>query len=189
MKKALIFFFACYLVFNACGEPKSTESVTTTYPPIDTIKIAAIDTLSEQINKYWRPDENFHILPLNERDTIQYIELNGEPQRISSIFVTDSSLIWTLFYQVNNELKLVRYRENLKNPQPSVKEAISYLENGKIFYAMERSKVLEPGDPIAIFRLLPFLKNVRPPAEMEAEYAPYWEITKKAVEQDRAARK
>ncbi len=191
MKRLLITLTAFYFLLTACAETNNNGSISENQLPVeDTIKAALIDTLASNIDKQWRKEgPNFHIVPVGQRDTVQYIELNGQPQRISSIFITDTTLTWLVFHLVNNELKLVRFREGRETPERTVKEAFSYIENGKIFYAKERSKPLEPGEPLAAFRFLPFVENARTPEQMEAEYAPYWEVTKMAVEKDREARK
>ncbi len=191
MRFFLFTLTAFYFLLNACSEPNDGNSTSENQQPVeDTVKAALIDTLAFKIDRQWTQEgPNFHIVPIGQRDTVKYIELDGKLQRISSIFITDSVLTWLVFHIVDDELKLVRFREGREMPERTVKEAFSYLENGKIFFAKERSKPLEPGEPLAAFRFLPFVNNVRTPAEMQAEYAPYWEITKKAVEQDRASRK
>lgn len=189
MKRFLIALSVFYFLLNACSEPNSIVTVNETQQPLpDTVRAALIDSFSVGIDKYWK-EPDIRVVGLNDRDTVKYIELDGEPKRISSIFIRDSTLTWVVFHQENNELKLVRFREGRELPTRSVLEAFSYLENGKIFFSKERSKPLEPGEALAAFRFLEFVNNVRTPAELEAEYGKYWEISKKAVAEDLASRK
>lgn len=190
MKKLLILLNAIFLIMSACSK-SNTNSTTGDYPAVkDTVKIAAIDTIVSQIGMQWKRDEsNFHRIGINERDTVEYIELNGEAPRISSIFATDSTLTWVVFIQVNNELQLVRFRESRAKPTPNVFEALSYFDKGKLFYSKERGRVLQEGDQISVFRDAVFIENARPADLLIAEYAKYWEISKKAVEQDMQSNK
>ena len=187
MKYILLFSTAFILAFAACNGPENPIiSSNNGYPPKDSIKIAQWDTLTQKIAIRWRPDSTVNTFHISATDTIQYMDIDGEPRRFSATFRTDSALTWVVFYQVNNELKLVRFREKRELPKPSVKEAFSYLDKGEIFYSTERSKDLMPGDLMASFRLLKAQENVRPPEQLEAEYARYWNITKKSVENYRA---
>lgn len=189
MKRVLIALTAFYFLLNACSEPNSIVTINEAQQPLaDTVKAALIDSFSIGIDKYWK-EPDIRVVALNERDTIKYIELNGEPKRISSIFIRDSALTWVVFHLENKELKLVRFREGRELPTRSVIEAFSYLENGKIFFSKQRSKPLEPGEALAAFRFLEFVNNARTPAELEAEYGKYWDISKEAVYKDLESRK
>jgi hypothetical protein len=185
MSKILLGTATIIALIGAC---QNTEPVPNTpqsaYGPIDTVKIAALDTLANQLSGMWKRDSTFHQLPAGTgpADSVEYIEVAGEPRRISATFYTDTSATWGTFYQVNNEMKLVRFRQWKGKYKPVVKEVFSYYENGKIFYTKERGRPLEQGEPISVFRDLTFFDNARPPAELEAEYMPFWEIAKKAID-------
>ncbi|MBK9014603.1 MAG: hypothetical protein IPM82_11275 [Saprospiraceae bacterium] len=189
MKRAFIILTAIYLVINACSDSKNTNSNTSQYPAIDTVKIAAVDTIIFQIDRQWKEDSpTFNKLGLNEHDTIKYMVLDGEAQRISSIFRTDTTLTWVTFHQKNNELFLTRFREYNSARQTS-REAICYFENGELFYSKERTRILQEGDQIGSFREETFKENFRTPEKLMAEYIPYWDISKKAIEKDLQSRK
>ncbi|MCC6724211.1 MAG: hypothetical protein IT258_06835 [Saprospiraceae bacterium] len=192
MKLFSIVFTAAFLILNSCSKSTKPDTATTgdsSYPPKDNIKIASIDTLARKIDKLWKPDSTYHVVAFNQRDTLKYIEVNGKTPRISSIFTTDSTLIWVLFHMDNDELKLVRYREKIDKPTPSVRESFSYLEDGKIIFSKERGKNLNDAESVGAFRSLPFDENKSTPAEMLAEYESFWKMTKEAVDRDMAARK
>ena len=189
MNRVLIFLTAFYLILNACSKPNNIESSTSVYPPIDTLKNGVIDTIMYQLGRQWRPGPNFHTIHLNDRDSIEYIEVNGDAGRISSMFYTDSTATWITAHQVNHELVLMRFRQWRAKPQTNVQESISYFENGKIFYSRERNRVLGPNDQLGSFREAPFKENFRTPAELMAEYMPYWDISKTAIEKDFQSRK
>ena len=189
MKRLLIFLTVIYLLINACSKPNNTDTSSNNYPPIDTLKTAAIDTIMYHLGQQWMPGPNFHAIGINERDSIKYIDVNGSAGRISSTFFTDSTATWITAHQVNNELVLMRFREFRQKPQPNVQESISYFENGKIFYSQERNKLMNEGDQIGSFREEAFKENVRTPAELMAEYMPYWEITKQVIEKNSKSNK
>ncbi|MBI5914972.1 MAG: hypothetical protein HY842_06315 [Bacteroidetes bacterium] len=188
MKRVLIILTAFYFILNACSKTNNAGTNDVQALVKDTVKIAAIDTLTNHIDKEWKPGTNFHKVMLNDRDSVEYIELNGEAQRISSKLYTDTTATWTTFHQVNNELVLVRFRQ-FNMARQTVKEAISYLEKGNIFYSKERFRILKEGDQLGSFREEPFVENARPTVELLAEYKPYWEITQKAVKEDIEKRK
>lgn len=190
MKRFLIIFSAFYLIINACSNPNSTETTSNSvYPPIDTIKNGVIDTLMYQLGRQWLPGPNYHVIHLNERDSVEYLVVDGNPGRISAMFYTDTTATWITAHQVNNEMKLMRFRQWRAKPQSNVQESISYFENGKIYYSRERNKVLGPDDQLGSFRDAIFTENFRTPEELMAEYMPYWDITKKAITQDMASKK
>ncbi len=186
MKFFSILITAIYLILNSCSNSTKPDTEEGGYPPKDSLKINAIDTFMWKIDKLWKPDSTFHLVAFNERDTLKYIEVDGNMPRISSVFITDTTIIWVVFHLDNGELKLVRYREKRDKPVASVKEAISYFEKGKIFYSKERGRGLEPGEGAGSFRTLPFTENTRTPAELEAEYGPFWEASKKAIAEYKA---
>lgn len=190
MKLFSIVFTAIYLILNSCSNStKPGTDDTAGYPPKDSIKISEIDSFMWRIDKLWKPDSTFHTVAFNQRDTLKYIEVDGKIPRVSSIFITDTSIIWIVLHLENEDIKLVRYREKLDKPIPSVKEAYSYYEKGKIFYSKERGKDLLPDEGAGSFRQLPFTENTRPQAELEAEYGPFWEATKKAIADYKAKNK
>ncbi len=190
MKRVLIILTAFYFILNACNNSKNIESnAAQTAATIDSIKIDAIDTIMYQQGRDWKLGPHFHKIMLNDRDSIQYTEKNGMAERISSKFYTDTTATWVTAHQVNHELVLLRFRQWRANPQSNVQESISYFEDGKIFYSMERNKILNAGEDLGGFREAPFVENARPAAELLAEYAPYWEISKKAIEKDLQSRK
>jgi hypothetical protein len=192
MKLFSILITAFYLILNSCSNPAKpgVETQVSTYPPKDSLKITAIDSAVWISDKLWKPDStNFHTVAFNQRDTLKYMEIDGKAPRISSIFMTDSSLIWVVFHLENDNLKLVRYREKSDKPAPSVKEVLSYHENGKIFFSKERGKVLTQDEGAASFRSLTFEENKRPPAEVLSDYEQFWKMSKEVVDKDIAARK
>ncbi|MBI1227850.1 MAG: hypothetical protein GC192_21635 [Bacteroidetes bacterium] len=189
MNRLLILLSALFII-NACSKSNhTTDPNGSTYPPIDTIKNAAIDTIMYQMGRLWIPGPHFHAIGINEKDSIKYIDVNGYAGRISSTFVTDSTATWITAHQMNNELVLMRFREFRQKPIPNVQESISYFENGKIFYSRERNRVMTEDDQIGSFRDEPFKENFRAPAELMAEYMPYWEISKEVIAKDYEANK
>jgi hypothetical protein len=184
MKRILLILSAFYLVLIACNSTEKSNIAETPSTPVkDTIKIAEWDTMAFRYSQKWHPDSSYyHAFSTNNIDTIEYIEIEGEPRRISYKTASDTSIMWVIFYQINNDLKLVRFREKKELPQRTAKEAFSYLENGKMFYSNVKSKVLQPGEIMAMFRLAETIDFARPDTEMMAEYTPYWEITKKGIE-------
>lgn len=180
MKYHIISIIALFALLNACKN-KSTEDSSKSLTQAE--KITAIDTLASKIDREWKDGPNLRKAYISTRDSVDFLMLNNEPERISSIFSTDTTMIWVTFHQVNNELKLVRYREWRGTPKPQVKEAFSYLDDGKIFYSKERHKFLKEGEPWAAFREATFVENARTPDEMAAEYMPFWEPSKKAIEE------
>lgn len=183
MKHFSITITALYLILSACQNANNAESATNNDKPLTQAeKITAIDSLASRIDKEWKPGPNLKKAYIDARDSVDFLMLNNEPERISSLFITDTTMIWVTFHQVNNEMKLVRYREWRGTPKPRVKEALSYFDNGKIFYSKERSKFLKEGEPLAAFREATFVENARTPEEMTAEYMPFWEPSKKAID-------
>ncbi len=187
MKFVSIILTAFYFILASCSNPAKKEVDKGISPPIDSLKIAAIDSLSFETGKLWKPDSSiFHVVAFNQRDTLKYIEVDGKIPRVSSVFITDTTLIWVVLQFDGDELVNVRYREKRDNPIPAVKESISYYDKGKIFYSKERGKELQSGETPAAFRHLPFVENKRTQAELEAEYGPFWEASKKAIEDYKA---
>jgi len=184
MKYILLLVFSAISLLITCKDAeKSAGSNKSAYPEIDSVRLANCDTLAYKIGRRWHPDSAYYKkFFFNGKDSIEYIELNGEPQRVSAIISSDSGFVWLVFYQANNELIQVRYREKMDLPVRTVKEAYSYLENGKIFYSKEHSRALKEGEPLGLLRLDTFKVNYRSPQEMEAEYAPYVEQARAAIE-------
>lgn len=189
MKRVLILIATFYLILNACNKTSSTASNDSLYPPIDTLKNAAIDTIMFRVGRQWTPGPHYHAIALNETDTVKYIDVDGYAGRISSTFYTDSTATWITAIQSNNELVLMRFREFRQKPFPNTQESISYFENGKIYYSRERNRVLQEGEQISAFRDADFIENARPPAELMAEYMPYWELSKTIIAKDYESRK
>lgn len=186
----LLIGIAVYLTLSACSNSQKNGTGDIRMTSIDSTKVANIDTIAIRINKQWKADSNLHRVMLNARDSVEYYEINGEPQRISSLFYTDSTSTWVTFHQVNNELITVRFRQMKQNAKGrTVVEAISYLENGKIFHSKERTKIIGEGEQLGSFREANFIENARSPEQLEAEYKPYWDITFKALQSDIASRR
>ncbi len=184
MKRILLILSAVYLVLIACNSPEKSNIAETPSTPVkDTVKIAEWDTMVVRYSQKWNPDSSYyHAFSTNNIDTIEYIEFDGEPRRISYRTATDSSIMWAVFYQINGDLKLVRFREKKELPQRVAKEALSYLDNGKLFYSYVRSRVLQPGEIMAMFRMAEPIDFARPDTEMIAEFMPFWEVIKKGIE-------
>jgi hypothetical protein len=184
MKRILLILSAFYLVFIACNSPEKSNIAETPSTPVkDTIKIAEWDTLAFRYSQKWNEDSSYyHAFSTGNKDTIEYIEFEGEPRRISYKVLSDTANTWVVFYQASNDLKLVRFREKKDLPERTVKEAFSYLDNDKLFYSNERFLKLKPNEIMAMFRLAEAVDFARPEASMRAEYAPYWELVKKGIE-------
>ncbi len=182
MKRFIIPIIALFFILNACTKTNNAGGDKNTVQLTEAEKISAIDTLAAKLDAQWKPGPNLRKAYFNERDSVEFLLVNNEPERISSIFTTDTTVIWVTLHQINNDIKLVRYREWSATPKQRVKEAISYLENGKIFFSKERFKYLEEGEPWASFRFATFVENARTPEEMTAEYMPFWDATKKAID-------
>jgi hypothetical protein len=189
MKSLLFILASTFVIVNSCSTFNGDSVGGNFELQKDTIKIAHIDSMVYKINRQWKLGPELHTIPLNDRDTVQYLELNGEPQRISSIFLTDTLLTWVVFHQVNNERKLVRFRQRRNLPVPTTKEVLAYYDKGKMFFTAERGKQIEEGEGNGAFRHLPFIENSRTPAEVEAEFEPYWQISKKAIDAERSSTK
>lgn len=189
MKSIFFILIPAFFIVNACSNINGRGVDGSAGLVKDTIKIAAIDSVTTIINKQWKLGPELHTIPVNTRDTVQYLEINGEPERISSMFFTDTTLTWVVFHQINNVRVLARFRERRETPKPSVKEVLAYYDKGKMFFTAERSKELGEGEGTGAFRYLPFIENSRTPAEVEALFEPYWQISKKAIDAERSSTK
>jgi hypothetical protein len=185
MKRILLILSAFYLVFIACNNPdKNTSTEAHPVHVKDSIKIAEWDTMTARYSEKWHPDSSYyHAFSTNNIDTIEYIEIDNEPRRISYKTASDTSIMWAVFYQINGDLKLVRFREKKDLPERTVKEAFSYLDNDKLFYSNERFLRLKPDEIMAMFRTAEPVDFARPEASMRAEYSPYWELVKKGIDE------
>lgn len=176
--------FCFPLVLIMCNAPTSSDTKSHTpadYKNADTLLIAEIDTLVEQINngvmQQGFPDV-LHFRILSENDSLEYWTVDNEPRRISLKMYPDSQFIWPTFFIMGDELLLTRYREWKGDSIPTAREVFTYYHDGEIFYARERSIELAPGQPPARLRLEEFHISEETPENLESKYIQFYKIVK-----------
>jgi hypothetical protein len=184
-------FPAFILILSACGQTSATET-----PPgsgnkpsakwvIDTAKVNAIlavkDSMISGVDNLIQTGQA-HAPIVEGTNGFGFYELDGGRLALKGSFSSKEAEIRIGPFMMDGKLAYVEFRDFHKTGEPYGKEMYLYFENGKIFYAGERTVPLDPGqDPVAILTV-PLLARTRTSEDLTAGYGPYFEQTMKAVE-------
>jgi len=147
----------------------------------DSLKRNSIDVQVEEINinlQQQGPPIKIPFQIYNPNDSLSYWTIEGKPSRISINFKFPDKHVWPTFFLKDGELILVRYRIWSMNAPAYASETISHIDNNEIIYCIERRMDLEPGAQPYLLREKEFNICTRSPADIHADYIPYWKTVK-----------
>ena len=153
--------------------------------------VAQIDQYIDKIHEAVERDRSVVAVsrkPMGGKLSIEYFDMDGQPAKVLAVHRTDDFVKSIHYHLKDGELVNVRFRYLRMNPDPYAEETFSYLKDGKIFFAKDRTIHLEPGQNAAPLKELPLEESKRPKEELFKAFDEYWDVVKKAVEEDRKAR-
>lgn len=187
MRYFLLIIAAYIFTFSACEQTTKVADKAKAFVP-DSTKINKLDSLCNIRDRtpegIDRQEKSLDINIYNELDNVKYLELDGELSRAIINVFPDSLPTRLVVYIEKGEIFFVRFR-HWDQRNPSSKEVLSYLENGEIFYAAERSTRLAPGQPPTALYPVKLWHSTRSKEEIKAEYEKYWNPVYELIIKDR----
>ena len=187
--KGIAFLIPILLIYGiSCHQEHTNESLdsreeVSNLP--DTVQKQEIDSFIALINdsvQLQTPPFKIPFPVYNETDTIKYWLYNGKPAMAYVNLVFPDKLIWPTFYIENGELVFVRYRYWGQTYPSFALENLTYLNENKIVYCLERKMDLNPGDLPGLLRDKDFSVCSRSHADIKDDYEKYWAEIKPLLE-------
>lgn len=180
LKSLLFLIFLFFIYGTSCNDQ---HKVVSSKPPTeitfvqDTLQKQEIDSLVAQINEAGRLQAAPFKIPFpfyNEHDTIKYWIRNGEPSMVSVNLIYPDRVIWPTYYLENGKLVFVRYRYWAQSYPSFALENVTYLNENKIVYCLERNIELKAGEMPGLLKDKDFSICSRPQSDIKNDYERYW---------------
>lgn len=202
MKLILPILFAVMLIVASCDTPPSKPSPTTSSSSTffsedspfvnDTTKINAIDEECLEIDKYLmhKPKHNYTEVPAgaNPNTKIGYFDMPEKGLTRVLVSENEHQILNLKYFVYRNDRPIrmhYRFWDKTTTPQFTEELMIYFDEEGKIFYARERSARLAEDELPAVMKSIPFSTPTMSKKELYGFFDKYWQLAKPAIDKDK----
>lgn len=105
-----------------------------------------------------------------------YLNIPPDSTILNCQLRSDTMEVQATFFLLGNALKAAHLRQWVKTSTPFAREVYYYFENGKPFFAEERSSLLQPGQLPVVVRDLPFMQSKDSLTKLWEDLEPWWEL-------------
>ncbi len=184
MRHSCCFFIVLCLslacLWAGCTTGPSPAEAPPPLAQVDTVRVKALIALRDSMLAAAvraRDDGRLNPTIFDGENMFNYLHIPPDSTILNCQLRSDTMELQATFFLLDKQLQAAHLRQWIKTPTPLAREVYFYFNHdGKLFFAEERSSLLQPGQLPTVLRDLPFLQSNDPLDKLWNDLKPWWEL-------------